>query len=130
MQVMGLQHALAMVGGIVTPPLIISYLQDDTAVSNCKPHSKCHNCPKSTSAAASCRLICLAATCAVAAFCYMSVVQGALWQITGLQSCCYADLVASSLIVSGICTVIHVSAPLAPLLGVASCFLYVIACGS
>ena len=34
--VMGLQHALAMVGGIVTPPLIIGYLQDDPAVANCK----------------------------------------------------------------------------------------------
>lgn len=34
--VMGLQHALAMVGGIVTPPLIIGYLQDDPAISNCK----------------------------------------------------------------------------------------------
>ena len=34
--VMGLQHALAMVGGIVTPPLIIGYLQKDPAVANCK----------------------------------------------------------------------------------------------
>ena len=34
--VMGLQHALAMVGGIVTPPLIIGYLQDDPKISNCK----------------------------------------------------------------------------------------------
>ncbi|KAL3137001.1 hypothetical protein ABBQ32_006593 [Trebouxia sp. C0010 RCD-2024] len=32
--VMGLQHALAMVGGIVTPPLIIGYLQDDPKVAN------------------------------------------------------------------------------------------------
>ncbi|DBB13713.1 TPA: hypothetical protein ACH3X3_000728 [Trebouxia sp. C0006] len=32
--VMGLQHALAMVGGIVTPPLIIGYLQDDPAIAN------------------------------------------------------------------------------------------------
>lgn len=36
--VMGLQHALAMVGGIVTPPLIIGYLQDDPEVANCKKH--------------------------------------------------------------------------------------------
>ena len=36
MQVMGLQHALAMVGGIVTPPLIISYLQKDSGVANCE----------------------------------------------------------------------------------------------
>lgn len=34
--VMGLQHALAMVGGIVTPPLIIGYLQNDPKVANCK----------------------------------------------------------------------------------------------
>lgn len=34
--VMGLQHALAMVGGIVTPPLIIGYLQDDAKVANCE----------------------------------------------------------------------------------------------
>ena len=34
--VMGLQHALAMVGGIVTPPLIIGYLQDDPAIANCE----------------------------------------------------------------------------------------------
>ena len=34
--VMGLQHALAMVGGIVTPPLIIGYLQDDPKVANCR----------------------------------------------------------------------------------------------
>ena len=34
--VMGLQHALAMVGGIVTPPLIIGYLQDDPKVANCE----------------------------------------------------------------------------------------------
>ena len=34
--VMGLQHALAMVGGIVTPPLIIGFLQDDPEVANCK----------------------------------------------------------------------------------------------
>ena len=43
--VMGLQHALAMVGGIVTPPLIIGYLQDDPAVANCKrltPHMLPH----------------------------------------------------------------------------------------
>ena len=33
---MGLQHALAMVGGIVTPPLIIGYLQDDPKVANCR----------------------------------------------------------------------------------------------
>ena len=36
MQVMGLQHALAMVGGIVTPPLIISYLQKDAGIANCE----------------------------------------------------------------------------------------------
>ena len=36
MQVMGLQHALAMVGGIVTPPLIISYLQKDSGIANCE----------------------------------------------------------------------------------------------
>lgn len=36
--VMGLQHALAMVGGIVTPPLIVGYLQDDPGVANCKTH--------------------------------------------------------------------------------------------
>jgi len=34
--VMGLQHALAMVGGIVTPPLIIGYLQDDPKIANCE----------------------------------------------------------------------------------------------
>jgi xanthine/uracil permease len=38
--IMGLQHALAMAGGLVTPPLLIGLLapREDTATKSCEYH--------------------------------------------------------------------------------------------
>ena len=41
---MGLQHALAMVGGIVTPPLLVGYLQKDAGIANCKSYPTVPQC--------------------------------------------------------------------------------------
>lgn len=92
---MGLQHALAMVGGIVTPPLIIGYLQDDPKVANCE------------------LLLAVGMLLLVSISQQRSVEQIGETSATQSSVLATADLVASSLIVSGICTCVHVSNDLA-----------------